>query len=432
MKKRLGGETIVAAVLVAVCGTALVRAQETPYKAGSTAYSKCYGLYRKRQYKEAGPAYEAYLREHVGHPSRNTAFYYAVLCYRYAKRVDDVVRVAAEHRKTFGNTPEAFNSMMTAAQTLYNAKRYEEGAKLCEKMLADASYSGRYTLWQHLANCYYRLKQYDKCVDVCDRYVAAYPAPASRAAEMLNRKIGYLQSLNRYADIEAVASQVEKLLPNSTYSGYAWERAAYAAYYRVNPRDYGRASRLYAKAGAVASYNNADTCMRMAAYALRQGKNADFKGAAALYEEFLKKYPGTAYDAQVRLDLAYVYGRNLKDTASEVRVREEFDKLYGDTAMSAQNLIGIVNAVPRDKKLLGKGMRAAKRLVADYPNTAQAEQALYWLAELSKKNLAYSRNKIVNEDRNRAIKRLKLLLERFPSGAYAERAQKMLDEVTKR
>jgi len=244
-----------------------------------------------------------------------------------------------------------------------------------------------------------------------------YSGPLGRKVDMLLRKMDCLGYMERFADYEAVAKEVEKLAPNSPYVAMAWEKVGSA---EQRLKRWQNASDAYARAAAVPGYINADACMRMACYVWRYARPVDNARVAEACEQFTKNFQDSAYDGEMRLALAAAYAA-LKDTNNELRARREFDGLYGKCATGADNLIGIVNLASRDKAVIGEGVTAAQRIVEEFPNSPQAEQALYWLAESSPKGA----------DAAAKTAYLERLVRQFPCGAYAERATKRLEQLKK-
>lgn len=407
----------VCAVAVCLAVGPLASAQERTYQAGLDAFKECQAMWTQKDYVAAGKAYEEFAKNYPGHPSRESALYYGTLSYYYVKQPEDAARVAALHVADYPKSAQAQNSIRTAGNAYYAAEQFDKAASWFLKLAEDPSYSDRYGLYAQLHACYVRAKQYDQALALCDKFVERFKSPVVRVAEVLQRKLDTLALAERYAEMEPVAQEIEKLLPGSILSAQAWEKVGQREFSALKRLD--RACAAYRKAAACAEYVNAEACMRQACSILEQVKPVDNNAVVAAYEEFLKLFPGGTYDTIMRSRLAYLYGTVLKNNAEELRVRQEFDKVYSGTPANADNLAAILALAMRDKTLTADGRKAAVRLSEEYLGTPQAEGALYWLADL------YLRA----GEKGLARQYLTPLLQKYPCGAYYDRAVKMQEQL---
>ncbi len=407
------GAALIAAIVVGAFA-ANAPAQEKNFRAGSAAYGEAQKLYNEKKFPDAAKAYEGFTRDYPGHASRDVAYYMAVLCYRYANQPDDAVRVAQEHEKVIGKSSYWPSITRQAAEACIAAKQFKRAAEILTKLVGDPAYADRYSLYSSLHTCYMNEKEYDKALALCDRFMADYTGPAGRKAEILLRKMDILNVMDRAAEMEAVAKEVEKVVPNNVMVGQAWEKVGYVEQQKLKRP--ANAYEAFLRASQVPGYLNADAILRNGCYVLRQVQPVDQARVAQACEGFLKSFPDSAFDAEMRIALAGAYAA-LKDTQNELRARRECDGLYGKTTLGPDILSGIVNLATRDKAVLDEGVKAASRLVEEFPNTPQAEQALLWLAENSP------------QAADPAVKKalLEKLVARFPCGNHAERGARLLE-----
>lgn len=409
----------IAACVLAATFAAPVAAEDKA-KQGQAAYNAAQKLYSTRKYAKAAEAFLAMAANFPGHTRCDAAHYMATQS-AYQKRDAEIAGKAAKaHAKAYPNTAYQQLSAWYAAHAYYSHTReYDKAAPFFEQIaFRAAGNANRDSACSCAITCHIATKNFQKALEVCDKFLALFPEDKKLVIPFMLRRMDILSRLKRYDELAPLAAEMQKLAAGSMYAGQAWEKLGYARYYRQ--KQYAQAGKAYLKAAESPLHGNAPYCLYMAALSLESTSPPDFKGAVAIHQRNVQRFPDSTREAEVRLRLAYCHSR-LKDYENALRVRAEFDKKFAKGAANSGNLWAMVQLLMRQKRGLGRAIKTCKRLIAEFPRSPETERAMYWLAD----------RMLRGGQPKRAITVCRQLIKAFPCGGYRAKAEALMKKAAK-
>lgn len=384
---------------------------------------------KTKEWQKAGDVYEQGFQA-VKSPRAKLYLAHYVASARYhqgveleqAKKPDEALAIyealLKEHPKAYYSR-SALQRMIGISQEKQDVGRVIELKKQYLALFPESSYSAN--MMAEIAGLYSnRLKEYDKAIETYRQLITTYGAKAPSECQSAQMSIA---SIYRYylKDIPAAIREYEKFLadyprapgaPNALgalHEIYRQLSIGKNAQPDAKDKDEAVCKRILAEYpwSAEAAVVDTDPANRK----LRQEAQLAYRDAAALaasdpkkaiagYEEVVKKYPKLPQALYAQEQIISLWENRLKEPEKANAERERFLTLFPESPQCPNMLYHLGYAKAYGAKQFDAGLADFRRLVKQYPNSALAPTAQYYIARLyGFTGGHYDREKYIEENR---------------------------------
>lgn len=259
-------------------------------------------LFNRKEYADAGAAYDEFLRRYSLHPKRLEALYRAGLCYQRIDQNGDAVDRWEALVEADSCADIAEQAWIRAGDLYFRAEHYEEAQRCYGGLLANFSGSSAASLGTlRLAQCAYNSGNDQEALKLYSRVITDYPGSAyAREAER-----GMEQSLYRLGQRDDGATVLKELVeryPNSSFAADAQFEIGMRSY---QAQDYQTAAEEFRRViTQFPDFSAADRAHYLMADAYRQAGLAREAGLA--YQQFLTFFPESEFRPMVYFHLGSI------------------------------------------------------------------------------------------------------------------------------
>ncbi|HEY3215720.1 MAG TPA: tetratricopeptide repeat protein [Candidatus Eisenbacteria bacterium] len=333
--------------------------------------------FNQKRYREAGGAYEDFLRRFPGHPKRLMALYQAGLCYLRLDRAGDAVDRWETIVRDSGSSSLAERAWARAGDVYFQAEKYEDAKRCYQGLLKNFAGSSAGALAMlRLAQCEYNAGHDGAALEAYSSTIERFPGtPAAREATRGTERALYRLSQSPRG-AEVLARLVEQY-PTSAFAADAQFQIAKRLYQDKHYRE--AADGFRRVVSQFPGYSAADQAQFLLADAYAQAKAPD--EARQAYEQFLSFFPSSELASTVSFRLGLMRFESKDYTQAAVA----FMRALEDTASREVRSAARYN-LALCQRLVGQTEEARKELESyrgEFPNDARAAEIAYQLGDLN-------------------------------------------------
>ncbi len=259
-------------------------------------------LFNRKEFAEAGAAYDEFLRRYSLHPKRLEALYRAGLCYQRIDQNGDAVDRWETLVESDSCADIAEQAWIRAGNLYFRAEHYEDAQRCYRGLLKNFTGSSAASMGTlRLAQCAYNSGNDQEALKLYSRVIADYPgSPYAREAER-----GMEQSLYRLGQREDGAAVLEELVERYPGSSFAADAQFEIGMRSYQAEDYQAAAEEFRRViTQFPGFSAADRAHYLMADAYRQaGLNRE---AGLAYQQFLTFFPESEFRPMVYFHLGSI------------------------------------------------------------------------------------------------------------------------------
>jgi TolA-binding protein len=329
---------------------------------GSAYLNRAHLMFNKKHYDQAAAAYEEYLSRFPDDAQRQLGLYQAGLCYLRLGRDGDAVDRWEALVSIDPSAPIAEKAWTRAGDVYFRAEHYDD-ARRCYQGLVDNFADSRAIAvgLLRIAQSQYNAGNDAEAVEAFSEVMARFPGhPAAEdASKGIERA---LYRLGKGEDGETILAELVEKYPTSSFAADAQFEIAMRRY---GDEDYAAAAEEFRRViSQFPSYSAGDRAHYLMADSYSRAGATD--DARLAYEQFLRFFPDSEYQSEVRLRL----GADRFASGDYMRAAVEFTSVLGDSTSPEVEAAALYN-LALCKKMLGKNeeaMTALERYREDYPD----------------------------------------------------------------
>ena len=335
-------------------------------------------LNAQKKYDEARATYLSIATDYPKHESAAAALMQVAALSRRAKDYKEALEIYDRVIEEYPNSGQLQSALTQKASTLYsNLRDYAAAAPVYEKLgTAFPGYTGAEGCMWNVINAYWQAKDYAACAKAADAYLASGVSQGARVLQALQMQARACTLLNDEAGAQAALAQIEKKSVGSYMLAYANREVGS---YLTRDKKYDKAAQHYMAAATITSSGTAHSDLYTAAQRFAGAKK--YEDAIAAYRQYVTTWPKGNHAHYVLIQIAAIYGNNLKDRAKQIEVYQELAKSYPDSIYRGLALHYTIAAC-RALKDNEAGKKACEALYTEIPESVYADDALWAHAEL--------------------------------------------------